>query len=585
MLRTHTCGELNDSNINKEVTLCGWVNTRRDHGSLIFIDLRDRYGLTQVVFDPKKDKALHTDAHKLRPEYVASIKGIVEARPEGTINTKIPTGKIEVTAKGLEILSASATPPFEIDDKTAASEEIRLTHRYLDIRRPSMQKRLKLRHRVTKKMRDYLDEKGYLEIETPILTKSTPEGARDFLVPSRLSRGAFFALPQSPQLFKQILMVAGVDKYFQIAKCFRDEDLRADRQPEFTQLDIEASFIEEEDIYALCEGLMKELYRDVLDTDIPTPFKRMSYKEAMERFGTDKPDLRFGCEIRDLSEELKSTDFKIFKAVLKAGGRLKAMSVPGAAGLSLSKINELTKYVADFGAKGLAYFKVTGKALSSPISKFFNDAQLKAVKDKTGAKENDMIFLVADTEEVGLQSLGNLRLYLGRDMKLINHKENVLLWVYDFPLFKYNKEEERWATEHHPFTSPKDNDLAAPKIDMRSIKARSYDLVINGVEIASGSIRIHDGKLQERLFKLIGIEKEEAASRFGFLLRAFRYGVPPHGGIAFGLDRLMTLFTGDRTIRDVIAFPKTQKGSCPMTGAPSLITDAQLKELNIKLKK
>ncbi len=460
MLRTHTCGELNEKDIDKEAVLCGWVHTRRDHGELIFIDLRDRYGLTQIVFNSKKNRDLHTEAHELKSEFVISVRGIVGLRPKGTENLKIPTGKIEVAVKSFETLSASKTPPFEIEDNSKATEDTRLSYRYLDMRRPSVRKRMELRHKILKKMRDYLDKEGFLEIETPILTKSTPEGARDFLVPSRLTPGTFFALPQSPQLFKQILMVAGIDKYFQIARCFRDEDLRADRQPEFTQLDIEASFVEEEDIYSLCEGLMKRLYKEISNIDISTPFKRMTYKEAMEKFGTDKPDLKEG-------------------------------------------------------------------------------------------------------------------------------KSPSLLWVYDFPLFKYNEEEKRWEAEHHPFTAPKDSDLSRidSSKDMESVKARAYDLVIDGAEVASGSIRIHDGEIQQKLFDIIGIGKNEAQERFGFLLQAFQYGVPPHGGIAFGLDRLITLFTKDSSIREVMPFPKTQKGVCPLTGAPSSVSDKQLKELNLKLRK
>jgi len=576
---------LNEQDIKKEVTLCGWVYSRRDHGELIFIDLRDRYGLTQIVFDPEKNRGLHTDAHKLKSEYVILVNGVVENRPKDTENTKLPTGKVEVRVSSFKILSASETPPFEVEDNTKATEDIRLLHRYLDLRRPAMQKKIGLRHRVTKFMRDYLDRGGYLEVETPILTKSTPEGARDFLVPSRLSSGAFFALPQSPQLFKQILMVAGIDKYFQIARCFRDEDLRADRQPEFTQLDIEASFVEENDIYNLCEGLVKELYKEILNVDINLPIMRLSYKEAMDRFGTDKPDIRFACEIVDLTNDFKNSDFKIFKDVIKSGGRIKAISVPGTAKLSLKNIEELTKFVSEYGAKGLAYFKVEKDSLSSPISKFFKGAELNAVKKRLNSKTGDMIFLVADKEKVALESLGNLRIRLAKEMKLVDEKKIALLWVCDFPLFKYNEEEKRWETEHHPFTSPKDEDLSKLGKDTESIKARAYDLVINGVEIASGSIRIHDRKVQEKLFEIIGIGRDEAEKRFGFLLRSFQYGVPPHGGIAFGLDRLITLFTRDQSIREVIPFPKTQKGVCPLTGAPSFVSDTQLKELNIKARK
>ena len=588
MLRTHTCGQLSDKDINKEITLCGWVNSRRDHGEIIFIDLRDRYGLTQIVFDPKTDKKLHEAAHKLKSEFVVQVRGIVEKRPEGTENLKISTGRVEIAAGDLKILSESKTPPFEVEDNTKANEDTRLAFRYIDLRRPVMQNKLELRHRVCKKIRDYLDKNGYLELETPILTKSTPEGARDYLVPSRLNPGTFFALPQSPQLFKQILMVAGMDKYFQIARCFRDEDLRADRQPEFTQLDIEASFVEEQDIYNLCEGLLKELYKDVLNIDIRMPLMRLTYREAMERFGTDKPDLRYGCEIRDLTEQLSDTEFKIFNSAVKSGGKIKAINIPGASKFSSGKISELTSFIAEYGAKGLAYFKVENGKLNSPIAKFFKDAELRAVKEMLGAEDGSMVFLVADKEETALRSLGGLRVLLAAEMNLIdNSKDPSILWVYDFPLFRYNEEEKRWDTEHHPFTSPKGDAISCGdlKKDMGSIKARAYDLVINGMEIASGSIRIHDRKMQESLFDIIGIEKEEAVKRFGFLLQAFQYGVPPHGGIAFGIDRMITLFTKDRSIREVIPFPKTQKGTCPLSGAPTSVSDKQLQELNIKVRK
>ncbi len=438
MLRSHTCGQLKEEDCNKSVTLCGWVNARRDHGDLIFIDLRDRYGTTQIVFNPEKDRKLHTEAHDLKNEYVVQVRGTVERRPKETENTKLPTGKIEISAKSFTLLSSSDVPPFEVADNTNATEETRLQYRYLDLRRPSMQKKLALKHKVYKLIRDYLDKEGYLELETPILTKSTPEGARDFLVPSRLSPGAFFALPQSPQIFKQILMVGGVDKYFQIARCFRDEDLRADRQPEFTQLDMEASFVEEEDIYEVCEGLMKEIYKGAIGAELSVPFEKLNYKDALERFGTDKPDLRFGCEIKDLTEELKSTEFKIFKQVIGSGGRIKAIAARDAAKISLSKINELTKFVSEYGAKGLAYLKVEDDKLSSNIAKFFKADELSRVREKLAASPGDMIFIVADKESIGLESLGNLRLRLAREMGWIDKEKTSILWVYDFPLFKYN---------------------------------------------------------------------------------------------------------------------------------------------------
>jgi len=585
MLRTHTCGELTERDIDRDVTLCGWVNARRDHGELIFIDMRDRYGITQVVFNPEKDRDLHTKAHALRSEYVIRISGKVSQRPKETENPRLVTGKIEIIAVGLDILSAADVPPFEVEDKSSASEDVRLMYRYLDLRRFPMQKKIILRHRICKKMRDYLDSRGFLEIETPMLTKSTPEGARDFLVPSRLNPGAFYALPQSPQLFKQILMVAGLDKYFQIVRCFRDEDLRADRQPEFTQLDIEASFVDEEDIYELCEGLVKELYKEMLGVDLALPFKRLPYGEAMARYGSDKPDLRFGCEINDITAGVDKTEFKVFRQVIESGGKIKAVSAPGAANLSLSKINELIAFSQECGAKGLAYFKVEEDKLTSTITKFFKDQELADIRKASGAKAGDMIFIVADKEPVALQVLGILRLRLAQDLNWIDENKVAVLWVCDFPLFKYNEEEKRWDSEHHPFTSPKAGDIDPASKDLHSVKARAYDLVINGVEIASGSIRIHDRVLQEKIFKAIGIDEKHAAERFGFLLRAFRYGAPPHGGIAIGLDRFVTLFTKDRSIREVIAFPKTQRGVCPLSEAPTPVSDDQLKELNIKSRK
>ncbi|MCX5666555.1 MAG: aspartate--tRNA ligase [Candidatus Omnitrophica bacterium] len=587
MLRTHTCSELNEKNIGKVVKLCGWVGSRRDHGSLIFIDMRDGYGLTQIVFDPKTHPAVHKEAEGLRSEFVISVEGSVESRPEGTNNDKLPTGKIEVRAQKLEILNRSLTPPFEITDAINISEEARLKYRYLDIRRPSMQKALRLRHKVCKMARDYFDERNFVEVETPILTKSTPEGARDYLVPSRVNPGMFYALPQSPQLFKQILMVSSLDRYFQIAKCFRDEDLRADRQPEFTQFDIEMSFITEEDIYELSEGLMKKIFKGAIGYDLKMPFPRLKYSEAVARFGCDKPDTRFGLELTEITNLVKDCKFKIFHEVIKNGGKVIAINAKGCGAYSRGQVDELVEFVKGYGAKGLANFRVEKGALVSQIDKFFTKEELSAIKEIMAGSDGDMIFIVADSKKVAYDSMANLRKLFGKRLNLIDEKKFEFLWIVDFPLFQYNAEEKRWESEHHPFTSchPDDIELLEKGKDLASVRSRSYDLVINGTEIGSGSIRIHDRKMQELIFKTIGISDEDALTRFGFLLDAFKYGAPPHGGVAFGLDRLMTFFTGSESIRDVIAFPKTQKAFCPMTSAPSAIDEKQLNELNIKLKK
>ncbi|MDO8535438.1 MAG: aspartate--tRNA ligase [Candidatus Omnitrophota bacterium] len=587
MLRTHTCSELNEKNIGKAVKLCGWVGSRRDHGSLIFIDLRDGYGLTQIVFDPKTHPAVHKDAEALRSEFVISVEGSVESRPEGTSNDKLPTGKIEVRAQKLEVLNKSLTPPFEITDAINISEEARLKYRYLDIRRPSMQKALRLRHKVCKLARDYFDDRNFVEVETPILTKSTPEGARDYLVPSRVNPGMFYALPQSPQLFKQLLMVSSIDRYFQIAKCFRDEDLRADRQPEFTQFDIEMSFVTEEDIYELSEGLMNKIFKGAVGVDLKTPFPRLKYSEAMARFGCDKPDTRFGLELAEITNLVKDCQFKIFNEVIKKGGKVIAINAKGCGSYSRGQVDELIEFVKGYGAKGLANFKADKGSLMSQIDKFFTKSELSSIKDVMSGEDGDMIFIVADSKKIAYDSMSNLRKLFGKRLNLIDEKKFEFLWVVDFPLFQYNNEEKRWESEHHPFTSchPDDLELLEKGKDLGMVRSRSYDLVINGTEIGSGSIRIHDRKMQELIFKTIGISDEDALTRFGFLLDAFKYGAPPHGGVAFGLDRLMTFFVGSESIRDVIAFPKTQKAFCPMTSAPSVIDEKQLNELNIKIKK
>jgi len=587
MLRTHTCSELNEKHIGKTVKLCGWVGSRRDHGNLIFIDLRDGYGITQLVFDPKTHPAVHKKAEGLRAEFVIMVEGIVEPRPEGTNNDKLLTGKIEVRSQSIEVLNKSLTPPFEITDIVNVSEEVRLKYRYMDIRRPSMQKKLRLRHKVCKLARDYFDERNFVEVETPILTKSTPEGARDYLVPSRMNPGMFYALPQSPQLFKQILMVSSLDRYFQIAKCFRDEDLRADRQPEFTQFDLEMSFVTEDDIFEVSEGLMKKIFKGAVGIDLKTPFPRMKYSEAMARFGCDKPDTRFGLELVEITNLVKDCKFKIFHEAVKKGGRAIAINAKGCGFYSRSQIDELIEFVKGYGARGLANFKVEKDTLASQIDKFFTKEELSSIKEALSGRSGDMLFIVADTEKTAFDSMSHLRKLLGQRLKLIDEKRFDFVWIVDFPLFKYNDEEKRWESEHHPFTSCHTEDVALLEKakDLSSVRSRSYDLVLNGMEMGSGSIRIHDRSMQELIFKTIGISDEDARMRFGFLLDAFKYGAPPHGGIAFGLDRLMAVFTESESIRDVIAFPKTQKAFCPMTNAPSPVDEKQLTELGIKLKK
>lgn len=587
MLRTHTCGELRDKDLGKTVALCGWVGGRRDHGNLIFIDVRDGYGLTQVVFNPELGADLHKKGEELRPEFVVRIEGNVEKRPAGTENAKIATGLIEVAASKVEILNKAATPPFEISDNVTVNEETRLKYRYLDLRRGSMQNNLRLRHKVCKIARDYFDERKFVEVETPILTKSTPEGARDYLVPSRVNPGMFYALPQSPQLFKQILMVSSLDRYFQIAKCFRDEDLRADRQPEFTQFDLEMSFVTEEDIYGIGEGLMRRIFKESIGVDLKMPFPRLKYSEAMARYGCDKPDTRFGLELVQITDIVKGSSFKVFQEVIKKGGRAIAINAKGCGNYSRGQVDELIEFVKEYGAKGLANFKVVSGALTSQIDKFFTKEELAAINKCLGGADGDMIFIVADKEKIAYDSMANLRKLLGKRLNLIDEKRFDLLWVTDFPLFKYNDEEKRWESEHHPFTSvhPDDIKLLEEGKGLEKVRSRSYDMVINGTEIGSGSIRIHDGKLQELIFKTIGINDSEAKMRFGFLLDAFKYGAPPHGGFAFGLDRLMTFLLGCDSIRDVIAFPKTQRAFCPMTSAPSVVDEKQLNELGIKIKK
>jgi len=581
MKRAHSCGQLKKKDIGEEVTLCGWVQKRRDHGGLIFIDLKDREGITQVVFNPKVSKESHRKAHQLRSEYVLSVEGKVSQRPKGTVNKSLPTGQIEVLVSKLNILNKSQTPPFEVTDRVKALEDLRLKYRYLDLRRRPMQKNIILRHRVAKAIRDFLDKKDFIEIETPILTKSTPEGARDYLVPSRVNPGRFFALPQSPQLFKQMLMVAGFDKYFQIAKCFRDEDLRADRQPEHTQIDLEASFVDPEDIYALIEEMMHSLFKTTLEVKIKRPFPIITYQEAINKFGSDKPDTRFSLELVDVTEVGKKSDFRIFKKAESSKG----IRVPKGEKLSLKEIKEITEIALVYGAKGLAWFKVIKGELKSPIAKFFSEKIGSSLIKKMKAEESDLLLFIADKPGIVNEALGQVRLALGKKMGLVDKKEYKFLWVIDFPLVEFDEEEKRFKAMHHPFCMPQEEDLTLLGKEPLKVRSKTYDLVLNGVELGTGSIRIHDSKLQKRVFQLLGISEKEMSSKFGFFLEALEYGAPPHGGIALGLDRLVMIMAGRETIRDVIAFPKTQKATSPLTGSPSPVTEGQLKELQLKIEK
>jgi len=582
--RTHTCGELRTEHTGKEVVLAGWVQHWRDHGGLAFIDLRDRYGLTQIVFHPERDPDLHRRARQLRGEYVVAVKGAVVPRPEGTVNPKLATGEVEVEAMDMDLLNVAETPPFEVADDVQAGPELRMKYRYLDLRRPRMQRNLLIRHRVAKVIRDYFAADGFLEIETPVLTKSTPEGARDYLVPSRVQPGSFYALPQSPQLFKQILMIGGCDRYAQIVRCYRDEDLRANRQSEFTQLDVEMSFVDEEDVLGMTDGLMQVLFKEIVGRDLPLPLPRMPHEEAMRRFGSDKPDLRFGLELVDISDVAAECGFKVFAGAVASGGCVRGLRAPAAAeAYSRKDLDELTAFAGEFGAKGLAWLKVTGGALTSPIAKFFDGAAQAAVITRLEARDGDLLLFVADKPAVAAAALGALRTRLGRELGLINSDEFNLLWVVDFPLFGWDEEEQRVDPEHHPFSAPRPEDLDRLEDDPLSVRGRLYDLVLNGEEIASGSIRIHQREVQERVFRLLGIGPEEAQQRFGFFLDALKYGAPPHGGIAFGFDRIVSLFCGEEAIREVIPFPKTQRGVCPLTGAPALVDEAQLRELGLRL--
>ncbi len=585
-MRSHYCGQVNEQLLGREVTVAGWVHRRRDHGGVIFVDLRDREGLLQIVFNPDAAEVF-AEAERLRNEYVVSVTGTVRERPAGTVNPHLASGKVELIARRIELLNRSEPLPFQLDEQVG--EEVRLRYRYLDLRREVMSQRLRLRHRLTRSMRAYLDGLGFVDIETPMLTKATPEGARDYLVPSRTHPGKFFALPQSPQIFKQLLMIAGFDRYYQIVRCFRDEDLRADRQPEFTQLDIETSFLSQDEIMAMMEALVRQFFREVLDTTLPEPFPRMSYADAMRRYGSDKPDLRIALELTDVADLVKDCDFKVFAGPAKdPQGRVAALRVPGGGALPRSAIDECTAFVARYGAKGLAYIKVNERArgregLQSPIIKFLSDAALAGILERTEAADNDVIFFGADRAAVVNDALGALRLKLGHDMKMVEGGWRPL-WVFDFPMFEWDGEAKRWVAMHHPFTSPKNPDPAALRAAPAVALAKAYDMVLNGSEIGGGSVRIHRQEMQSTVFELLGIAADEAQKKFGFLLDALKFGAPPHGGIAFGLDRLAMLMAGADSIREVIAFPKTQTAADPLTDAPTEVSEAQLRELHVRVR-
>jgi aspartyl-tRNA synthetase len=584
MRRTHHCWELGIDDVDKEVVLMGWVHRRRDHGGVIFVDLRDREGITQVVFNPLVDKKIHAKAHVIRNEYVLAVRGKVDPRPADMVNPKLKTGQIEVSVTELKILNKAKTPPFLIEDEIDASETVRLRYRHLDLRRSKMQKNLILRHQVTVAVREYLNQNEFFDLETPFLTRSTPEGARDYLVPSRVNPGQFYALPQSPQIFKQLFMIAGFDRYYQIVRCFRDEDLRADRQPEFTQIDIEMSFVGEDDVMKLTEGLMTRLFKRVLGIKLKRPFYRLTYEEAVGRYGLDKPDTRFGLELKDISDIVAGSNFKVFADAVKKGGIVKALNAKGCIGFSRKEIDDLTEFVAVYRAKGMAWIKVKENEWQSPITKFFSDEEKKALADRIEMEPGDLIFFVADQPKVVNEALGHLRNHLGRTLGLIDEKEYHFLWVTRFPMFEYDETEKRLQALHHPFTSPLEEDYGRLKDEPLSVKSRAYDLVLNGFEIGGGSIRIHQRSIQEKVFEALNMDRKTYQGKFGFLLQALDSGAPPHGGIAIGYDRLVMLMCGETSIRDVIAFPKTQKAACLLTEAPSETSKAQLDELYLKLK-
>lgn len=582
--RTHNCGEILEQTIGQKVRLKGWVQTRRDLGQVIFIDLRDRSGLVQIVFQPEVSKEALEIADKVRTEYVLDVEGTVIARDEATVNPKMVTGTVEVLVDKIEVLNKSKALPFQIEDETNVAEDIRLKYRYLDLRRPEMQETFMLRHKTTKLIRDYLDEETFLEIETPMLTKSTPEGARDYLVPSRVHHGEFYALPQSPQIFKQLLMVSGFERYYQIVRCFRDEDLRADRQPEFTQVDIETSFMDKEDLLSMMEKMMVLIMKEIKGIEVSAPFQRLTYNEAMNRYGSDKPDTRFEMELVELSDIVKNCGLKVFTGAIENGGIVKGLNVKGAAlKLSRKEIDDLAKFVAIYGAKGLAWLKVEEDGLKGPIAKFFTPEEIEAMKKAFNAEIGDLLFFGADKKKVVFDSLGALRLKFGKDMNLIDKNKFNFLWVTEFPLLSYDEDEDRYVAEHHPFTRPVKDDVDLLTTAPEKVRAEAYDLVLNGYELGGGSQRIYERDLQEKMFKALGFSEEEAKNQFGFLMEAFEYGTPPHGGIALGLDRLIMILAGKTNLRDTIAFPKTASASCLLTNAPSGVSEAQLKDLNLSI--
>ena len=582
--RTHSCGELRLGDAGREVVLMGWVQRRRDHGGLIFVDLRDRRGLTQVVFNPEINPDTHNKAGVLRDEFVLAVRGVVNPRPPEMVNPNLPTGEIEVMVSELRLLNSAKTTPFELEDyRLDISEALRLKYRYLDLRRPSVMKNILFRHHAAQVVRQFLNGQGFIEVETPILTKSTPEGARDYLVPSRVQPGQFFALPQSPQLFKQLLMMGGLDRYYQLCRCFRDEDLRADRQPEFTQIDLEMAFITEADVYQVVEGLMAALFRELLGVEAPLPFPRLTYRECLDRFGLDSPDLRFGLELQDLTDLVRDTQFRQFREVVEQGGVVKALNAPGLSRLSRKELDELIDLAGVYGARGLAWVKIQKDGWQSPLAKYFPESVKDAVNLRLAAREGDLILLVADAPLAACTALGQVRLHLGQKEGLIREEVHRLVWVSDFPLMEYDAGLGRWAPMHHPFTAPVDADVPLLATDPGQVRARAYDLVLNGVEIGGGSIRINRRDIQQQVFQALGISPVEAEEKFGFLLEALEYGAPPHGGVAFGFDRLVAIFCGAKSIREVIAFPKTQKAACLVTKAPSRVDPEQLLELGLRL--